>query len=253
MSILNHDLVSHRYFYPRPGSFDNVFWVQVDGARLACYYKHQSDDALTMVHFHGNGELVEDYLGDYVEKVMGMGLNLCLVEYRGYGVSTGQPQLVTMLRDVEGVFQALGQPASQLLVYGRSIGSIYAIEFAHRYPDIAGLVIESGIASPLERVLLRVTPEELNTTLANMQDEANRHLNHQKKLESYTRPLLVLHTEVDGIVDVNDARRNHQWAASQKKELHIFSLGNHNTLMYKNWDEYFSLLSKFAQGLQSKP
>ena len=53
-----------------------------------------------------------------------------LAEYRGYGGSTGEPSLVAMLDDVDAIFSALGRPAGELVVYGRSIGSIYAIEFA---------------------------------------------------------------------------------------------------------------------------
>ena len=57
-----------------------------------------------------------------------------------------------------------GCPASELIFFGRSVGSIFAIEAASRFPDAAGLVLESGIADVLERLLLRVQPEELGVT-----------------------------------------------------------------------------------------
>ena len=46
--------------------------------------------------------------------------------------------------------------------------------------------------------------------------EVERHFDHKKKLSSYNNPLLILHTENDGLIDISHAERNHQWAGSTK-------------------------------------
>ena len=92
-----------------------------------------------------------------------MGWDLLLAEYRGYGGSTGEPLLGRMLDDVEAVLRAAGPP-ERLVVFGRSVGSLFALEAVARCPGVAGLVLESAIADPLERLLLRVTPRELGVT-----------------------------------------------------------------------------------------
>lgn len=35
-SILDHSLISERYFLPRDGNFKNIFWVDCGDAQLAC-------------------------------------------------------------------------------------------------------------------------------------------------------------------------------------------------------------------------
>ncbi len=58
-AILDHDIVSSRYFYPRPAMVDNPFWVEAaDGSRLACSYHAVDAAAKTIIYFHGNGEVV---------------------------------------------------------------------------------------------------------------------------------------------------------------------------------------------------
>jgi hypothetical protein len=51
----------------------------------------------TLVHFHGNGEIVDDYLGDFVELIGRMGCSSFLVGYRGYGRSPGVPRLARFI------------------------------------------------------------------------------------------------------------------------------------------------------------
>lgn len=247
--ILDHAKVSQRYFFPRPGGLPGTFWVPCEGAQLACLYSAPHEGARTLVHFHGNGEIVADYLPDFLEALLGLGVNVLFAEYRGYGDSTGEPALIGMLDDTRAIFEALGLPASKLVVFGRSIGSIYAIEFAARYPEIAGLILESGIADPLERVLLRVSPAELGVSAEAMQAEAKAHLDHEAKLGRYAGPLLVLHTEHDGLVERDHADRNFAWAAGTDKTCKIFPSGDHNSIAFVNWDAYMASLQEFLASL----
>jgi pimeloyl-ACP methyl ester carboxylesterase len=109
-SILDHHLISQRYFFPRQDQPADPFWVDCGDARLACVYHEVSPLAKTIVHFHGNGEVVADYLDGFTELLGRMGCNCLLVEFRGYGGSSGQPQLGRMLDDVTTVIDAIGKP-----------------------------------------------------------------------------------------------------------------------------------------------
>lgn len=177
-----------------------------------------------------------------------MGCNCFLAELRGYGQSSGQPQLGKMLDDVVPTIEAIGKPANELIIFGRSVGSIFAIEAAARFPDAAGLVLESGVADVLERLLLRVHPQELGCSAAELTAAVEEHLNHQQKMLSYSGPVLVMHTEHDGLVDVSHGQRLYDWAAG-KKSLKIFPQGNHNDIMFENAREYFSLVDDFIKSL----
>ncbi len=248
-TLLNHPLITSRYFFPRRASFANPFYVDCGDVRLACFYQRAHPGARTLVHFHGNGEVVADYVDDFVALIDRMGYNCFLVEYRGYGMSNGTPALAAMLDDVEPVLQALGEPPEKLVLFGRSIGSLYAIHGAYRVPRVAGLIIESGIANPLERIIIRVEPEELNVTYAQLQDAMNEHFNHQEKLKHYTGPTLIMHTRYDGLVDASHAQQLHEWAAGPK-QLKLFDQGDHNSIMFANAREYFRLVHAFMEGVQ---
>ena len=105
-SILDHPLVSERYFFPRREQFKDPFWVDCGDVQLSCYYQQKYPDAKTIVFFHGNGEIVPDYLELFVPVFDQMGYNLFLAEYRGYSMSTGVPAMVAMLGDVEHIIKA---------------------------------------------------------------------------------------------------------------------------------------------------
>lgn len=246
--LLDHTLISSRYFFPRQGSLANPFWVECDGARLACSYHEISPAAKTLVHFHGNGEIVDDWEGDFVDLVQQMGCNCFLAELRGYGQSSGVPQLGKMLKDVVPTINALNRAPEDLIFFGRSVGSIFALEAASHFPQAAGLIIESGVADVLERLLLRVDPFELGASKKELEAEVGRLLDHQAKISGFSGPVLILHSEHDGLVDVSHGQRLYDWAVGEKK-LQIFPQGDHNSIMYVNAREYFALLGRFIAEL----
>jgi len=60
-----------------------------------------------------------------------------------------------MLEDVQKIFEALNLQEENLIIFGRSIGSIFAIHFAYKYPNISGLILESALAEPMNFLLQR--------------------------------------------------------------------------------------------------
>ncbi|MCP4213095.1 MAG: alpha/beta hydrolase [bacterium] len=247
-SILDHKIISERYFFPRKVTFDNPLMVECDGARLGCYYHKKLPDAKTIILFHGNGEVAPEYIESYTPLFEEMGCNTLLAEYRGYGMSSGTPGLVSMLDDVEHIIKATGLQEKDIILFGRSIGSFYVLEGVKRFPNIAGLIIESGVADVLERVLMRVNPQELGITLPELQQEVAKHFNQQGKLANYKGATLVMHAQHDSMVDFTHGRRLYDWAP-EPKEAAFFEKGDHNDIMVVNTKEYFQLIYGFINQL----
>jgi alpha-beta hydrolase superfamily lysophospholipase len=246
--LFDHPIISQRYFFPRAGRPSRgLVEVDVEGATLCCAQNIIDPEGLTLLHFHGNGEVVADYVPWLMDLFARMGLNTFFAEYRGYGGSSGVPLMAGMLEDVVPLLEASGSVPEKTIVMGRSVGSIYAIELAHRRPGIGGLILESGIADPLERILLRARPEELGTTAAELSQEARLRFDHQLKLRAFINPMLVLHARGDDLVSSSHAERNHTWAASKHKRLALLENGDHNSIMQLNQQRYFEEIAELVE------
>lgn len=245
--LLNHPLIAERYFFPRPDQPQEYRdFTTADGVRLRCFESRPHPGAKTLVHYHGNGEVVADYLHDFVVDVTGLGLNVLLVEYRGYGGSTGEPRLGQMLDDVAVVRKACGIPSREVVLYGRSVGAIFALEWVAGDPAVAGLVLESGVADPHQRLALRLDPSEIGSDRESFQAACARRLSHQEKLAQYRGPLLVFHAINDRLVELSHAQLHMEWSKSQNKKLVTFHRGDHNTILTYNWAEMLRELGEFT-------
>jgi uncharacterized protein len=253
-SILDHPLLASRYLFPRSAPLaEPLFVTAADGvSRLGCYRASPQKGAPTLVHFHGNGEVVADYVPDMVDLITSLGANVLFAEYRGYGASTGTPTVGALLDDAEAIFEALNEPAERVVVFGRSVGSIPAIELVGRHPRIGGLILDSGIADPLERLRMQVAPEELGVSPKAFTAAVSARMDHQSKLGRYPGPMLVLHAVHDTLVPSSHAERNVSWGAgaTQDKQLVLFPRGNHNTIFLTNSDEYLAHLGTFIERLR---
>jgi pimeloyl-ACP methyl ester carboxylesterase len=217
--------------------------IEVADAVLACAVWDRGAD-ITLVHFHGNGEVVADWEDVFPNMTESLGVNLLLAEYRGYGGSTGTPQMGRMLDDVDAIADYL---EGAVVVFGRSVGSIYAIEYAHRHP-VRGVILESGIADVRQRIALRATPAELGVSPQEFDEAFDDRLNHERKLGEIDAPVLILHTENDHLVGVDHAHANAEWAAGEVTKV-IFDRGDHNSIYAYNRQAYERAISQFSQAL----
>ena len=244
IDILNHPLIAQRYFFPRSAPLPGACYVDVEGARLACWRNAPPSSRPLLVHFHGNGELVHDWKDDFAHWAQAQGFDLFLAEYRGYGASTGIPTLGHMLDDVAAIAAATGVAPEQTVVFGRSVGSLFAIEWVRRFPTTRGLVIESGIHNVLERLELRIGPHEMN--LDALQRALSDRVNHAAVLERYPGPSLFIHAVQDQLVAIRHAEQNVE-STQGKGYLLRLPHGGHNTILGANSAAYLDALSQFLQ------
>ena len=205
--------------------------VDTPAGPLACWRSSPPGERPVLVHFHGNGELVEHWIPGFSEFIDACGFDVFLAEYRGYGASAGRPHLGAMLEDVGLIANALGVPPEQTVVFGRSVGSIFAMEWVRRFPESAGLIIESGIHDVYQRLALRIAPHEID--LPKLKAELERRVNHSAVLSNYRGPSLFLHAEHDQLVTIDHAERNHA-AATGPARLVRLPYGDHNSILMAN-------------------
>ncbi|MEJ2323154.1 MAG: hypothetical protein P8Z31_12790 [Gammaproteobacteria bacterium] len=89
-----------------------------------------------VLYFGGNAEAV-GYQAEALTRAL-PARALYLVNYRGYGGSTGQPREQALYKDAVFIFDALEERHDTIAVIGRSLGSGVATWLAARRPDRGG-------------------------------------------------------------------------------------------------------------------
>ncbi len=246
MDILNNPLIAQRYFFPQRGQLAAPYLVDTPVGPLACWRSAAPSERPILVHFHGNGELVEHWIHGFAPFIEACGFDVFLAEYRGYGDSAGTPTLGSLLDDIPHIAAALGVDPSQTVVFGRSVGSIFAIEWVRRFGDCRGLVLESGIHDVFQRLALRIRPDELDLTA--LESAVRTRIDHRTTLQAYDGPSLILHAEGDYLVEIEHAELNHA-AAGERSRLVRMPYGDHNSILAANQALYFEELKTFLTAL----
>ncbi len=84
-----------------------------------------------ILYFHGNSRSIKGW-GKFARDFYRYQYDVVLVDYRGFGKSTGKRSEKSMLADMQFVYEtlAVNYPEHHLIVYGRSMGSGFAAKIA---------------------------------------------------------------------------------------------------------------------------
>lgn len=216
-----------------------------DGVELGYrLFINEDKSAPLLLYFHGNGEIASDY-NMVSREFLDLGLSLLVIDYRGYGWSTGEPRVKHLISDVEPVMSALTDIREQhnlsgekTLVMGRSLGSVPGIEAAYQYGDkLDGLIIESGFAQ-LPPLLARLgLPVQWQATLPDP-------IGNLRKMTEIKLPLLVIHGERDSLIPVANGQKLYDASPSNNKHIARIPDVGHNDLMVRR-DDYFGAIRSF--------
>jgi pimeloyl-ACP methyl ester carboxylesterase len=121
-------------YYPQPrakGERSSTMPLSVPGAELVISLRaHEGPNAI--VYFGGNGEDVAYNLPDFSSAFPEYALYL--MNYRGYGGSTGTPTEQAIHQDAQALFDWVHARHPHVVVMGRSLGSGVAIRLASERP-----------------------------------------------------------------------------------------------------------------------
>ena len=254
-SLFDTPVFNARLFFPRsdeseppPGAEDLMIDVAGGAVLHARWHRRAGEAAPTLLLFHGNGEVVADY-DDAAGRFADAGVNLAVVDFRGYGASTGTPTLRDAIEDARVVLAFfVGHVSGPLVIMGRSLGGACAAEL---YRDAAGdgrvigFVWES-CAVDLEGLIRRrglVPPAELT-------EEERRVFDPLPKLRAGRAPMLILHGAEDDLVGPHEAQAAFDAAGAEaaQKELVLVPRRGHNDLSLD--PAYWTALARFVARLR---
>jgi len=224
---------------------EDVWMDTSDGERIHGWFAPGPDgDGPVILYFHGNAGNLSDRT-DFVQTLVGEGLSVFIVDYRGYGRSSGRPNEAGLYRDAEAAWDYLvttrNVPAERIVILGRSLGGGVATELAVRRPNARGLILESTFRSIAHigqrqfpflpvRLLLRTRFDNL------------------AKVPEIRVPTLVVHGTADRLIPFEEGKALYEALPDGQKHFHAVEGGEHNDTWARGGESYLKAIRAFATG-----
>lgn len=118
-----------RFEYNAP--FEELFFDTEPGVRINGLHFYTKEPLGLVLYFHGNSRSIKGW-AKYARDFYRYRYDVVLVDYRGFGKSTGKRSEASMLKDMQFVYSHLAEKYKEhhIIVYGRSIGSGFAAKVA---------------------------------------------------------------------------------------------------------------------------
>ncbi len=245
-------LTDNIIFLPRPSSYGNVqelvgsreqsFMLNSsNGNKIAAVYLPKAGASYTILHSHGNAEDLGDVMF-ILRKIQGLDFNIFAYDYQGYGKSEGTPTETNTYADIDAAFDYLTRelsiPASQILVYGRSIGSGPSVDLASRQP-VGGLILESPFLSISKFLAVgNIFPFD---KFANV-----------TKIPLVRSPVLIMHGRKDEVIPFAQGEELYNTANQPKRNLWVAEAG-HNDFIDVAGNDYDRAIMEFQALVRSNP
>jgi alpha-beta hydrolase superfamily lysophospholipase len=208
---------SHRFTFPHPFTELNI---PVGDRNLNVVQFKAANTKGIVLYFHGNMRNIERY-ANQAPLFTQHGYDVWMVDYPGFGKSTGKRTEETMYADAQLLYNiALKEvPAEDIVIYGRSIGTGVASYLAAHQP-CQQLVLETPYYS-IEAIARYYAPIFPVKSLMHYRFPINEYLPRVKA------PITILHGTRDEVIPYRQAKR---LASIKEVALITIPKGKHNNL-----------------------
>lgn len=223
-------------------AYEEVFIRTGDEARICAWYVPCQGAEATLLIFHGNagniGDRVE-LLRVYHDKWR---VNQMIVDYRGYGKSSGKVSEHGTYEDGRAAVRYLasdkGVSAKSLILFGESLGSAVAVQTAMESP-CAGLILESPFTSVRDMA-------EVHYPILGRLIPLSIRYDSIGKIGKFHVPLLILHGDRDAIVPYEQGKRLFG-AANEPKTFFTVRDAGHNDILAWADESFHETVRKFIR------
>jgi len=227
-------------------SYENVNLVTHDGeANLHGWYIPAQNATRTVLFFHGNAGNISQR-GESLKIFYSLGVNVFIIDYRGYGSSTGKPSEQGIYDDARSAWDYLVDERKiapdTIIIFGRSLGGIVATQLASEV-SAAGLVVESSFSSARD-VARHLMPYLSYLVVLRFS------LNAEDTIRKVKLPVLVMHSPADDMIPFQMGKKIFD-AANEPKTFQELR-GNHNSGFVESQPEYQKVLLQFIQSTETR-
>lgn len=219
-------------------AFESLQIATEDGENLHAWWVPAAGARGTVLIFHGNAGNISHRL-DYLLMFSRLGYSTLIVDYRGYGTSTGSPSEDGTYRDAVAAWRHLtegrGIRPADIVIFGESLGAAVASWLAARHAPRA-LVLTSTFTSAADLgaqvywfLPVRLISRFRYDNLANM--------------TAIRSPLLIAHSRDDDIVPFAHGQK--LFAAANEPKQFLEMRGGHNDGFIFMREEWVKALADF--------
>lgn len=216
------------------------FWLRPGNQRAYS----QTGRGVTIMMLHGNAGNVGHRLPIAGVLDQYFSANIVMLEYRGYGLSTGTPDEnginVDTQTGLEWIRKNQELKNTHIVIYGQSIGGAAAIQVVARNQDagdIKALVLENTFLSIRKMIPAALPPAKYVAFLCHQIWPS------EETMPKIKVPVLFLSGANDEIVPPEHMTKLHQLCTHVEKEIHVFPGYDHNNTVAA--PGYFDAMSDF--------
>jgi hypothetical protein len=173
--------------------------------------------------------------------MMELPVQVFIMDYRGYGKSEGNPSERGLYLDARAAWDYLvegrGVPANRIIIFGKSLGGVPAIDLASKV-EPAGVIVQSSFTSAAD-LAAAVLPFLPRVFLHTKMDSVS-------KIARVRCPKLFIHSRADEVVPFELGRRLYE-AAPEPKQFYEVKGAPHNSTYIVGGKPYFQTLRRFVQ------
>ena len=227
--VLQRQIMFPRYQIPQPvqteqkiGGLEKI-WLAVDNAKVEAWFLPPVDTpaktpAPAVIFGHGNGELI-DFWPDELERFTRLGIAVLLVEYPGYGRSTGMPSEKSITRTFVAAYDSLTSrkdiDPARIIFFGRSLGGGAVCALARHRPSAAMMLMSTFTSAKSLAKKFLVPPFLVRDPFDNL-----------AVVKSYPGPVLIIHGRHDSIIPFSHGKALHE--AAKQGEMIAYNAGHND-------------------------
>ncbi|MEX2232145.1 MAG: alpha/beta hydrolase [Cyclobacteriaceae bacterium] len=210
---------------------EEIFLTTVDGEQInGLFFGNDSSDVI--LYFHGNAGDLSGW--QFVaEDFTDLGYNFIIIDYRGYGKSSGKLSEKGLYMDADAAFHFLiekGFSPDNILIYGRSIGAGIAVDLGSR-KKCKGLILEAPFTS-----FSRLANEKFPVFFPSLYLKFR--FDNFEKINSVKCPVIFLHGSNDSLIPSSHSEKLFEHFTGKKKMI-IVDRGSHNDLnAFRQYEEF---------------
>ena len=220
-------------------SYESINFEADDGPKLHGWFFPLPEKRPVILFCHGNAGNISHRL-ENIQKLLSIGFQVFIFDYRGYGKSSGTPSRKGIYSDGLAAYDYLlenrGVAPDRIILFGRSLGAAVATEIATK-KKAERLILESAFTSTKD--LARTMP-----LFALLSPFLPAHYNNLNKIRHLSIPKLIIHGNVDQIIPFQMGQVLFE-AAAEPKEFYAIEGAGHNDTWVVGGKRYFETLEKF--------